>query len=142
MEEPRRSGALLDLALVNKAELLGHLTVSGSLGCSDREMVELRMQRGGSRAKSRTTALASRTADFNLVRDLFGRIPWAMALERRGVLESYLIFMDHLLQAQERSLPTRRKSSKGSRSPAWMSEELLTELRHGKVDTRGGGRGR
>ena len=52
VEEARRRGALLDLALVDKEELMGDLKVSGSLGCSAPEMVELRMRRGGSRAKS------------------------------------------------------------------------------------------
>lgn len=53
MEEPRRRGALLALALANKDELVGDLQVSGSLGCSDHGMVEFRMWKGWSRAKSR-----------------------------------------------------------------------------------------
>lgn len=59
-----------------------------SLGCSDDEVVELRILRGSSRPKSRTTALDFRRADFNIFRDLFGRISWDMALGRRGDEES------------------------------------------------------
>ena len=84
------------------------MKVGGSLGCNDHETVEVRFLRGDSRAKSRNTALDFRRADFNLFRDLFGRISWDMALGRRGVQESWLIFKDHLLQAQEWSMPTSR----------------------------------
>lgn len=41
-----------------------------------------------------------------------------------------LIFRDHLLQAQEQSISTSRKSGKNARRFAWMNKELLTKLRH------------
>jgi len=53
VEEPTRRGALLDLVLTNKEELVEDVKVGGRLGCSDHEMVEFRILRGGSRAKSR-----------------------------------------------------------------------------------------
>ena len=49
--EAMRRGALLDLILTNKEGLVGDVKVKGSLGCSDHEMVEFRILRGGSRAK-------------------------------------------------------------------------------------------
>lgn len=58
--------------------------VVGSLGCIDREMVELRILRGGSNANGRITTLNFRRADFGLCRDLFGRIPQGRVLESRG----------------------------------------------------------
>ena len=63
---------------------------------------------------------------------LLGRITWLIVLERRGVKESLLIFKDHLLQAQEWSVPTCRKSSKGCRRPAWINNELVTKFKHKK----------
>ena len=76
-----------------------------------------------------------RTTDFGLFKDLLGRTAWDTVLEKRGVQKSWLICKDHLLQAQERSILTSRKSSKGSRKPAWMNMELLTKLKVTKKNT-------
>ncbi|KFW07334.1 hypothetical protein N327_01759, partial [Fulmarus glacialis] len=78
-----------------------------------------------------------RRADFGLFRDLRGRVPWDKALEGRGPQESWLIFKDYLLQAQERCIPTKRKSGKNTRRPAWMNMELLDKLKHKKEAYRG-----
>lgn len=84
--------------------------------------------REGNKVNSRTTALAFRGTAFFIVRDLMGRVTWEMNLKTRRNQENWLIFKDHFLQAQERSIPTSRKSSKSTRRPAWLSRELLTEL--------------
>jgi len=52
VEEPIRKGALLDLVLTNKEGLVEDVKAGGRLGCSDHEMVEFRILRGGSRAIS------------------------------------------------------------------------------------------
>lgn len=113
MEEPTRKGALLDLMLMNTEELVRDMKVKESFGCNDYEMMEFKILREGRREKSKTTALGFRRADFILFRVLLGRIPWAMALKRGGVQESWLMLSDHFLQAQERTIPTSRKSSQG-----------------------------
>ena len=82
--EPTRRGVLLDLVLTNWDGLVGSGKVEGHLGCSDHEMLEFKTLRGGSRAKSRTATLDFRRANFDLFRDLIGRIPWARALEGKG----------------------------------------------------------
>jgi len=58
---------------------------------------------------SKLTALNFRRADFGLLRDLLGRVPWDKGLEGRGVKESWLIFKDHLLQVQEQCIPTKKE---------------------------------
>ena len=63
MEEAMRGGALLDLMLTNKEGLIGDVTVECSLGCGDHEMVEFKILRGVSRAKSKLTTLDFRRAD-------------------------------------------------------------------------------
>ena len=78
-----------------------------------------------------------RRANFGLFRHVLGRGPWDTALEGRGAQESWLIFKDHLLQAQERCIPTKRKSGKNARRPAWMNKELLDKLKHKKEAYRG-----
>jgi len=50
VEEPVRRGVLLDLLLTNRDGLVEDVKVGGSLGCSDRDMVEFRILRGRSKA--------------------------------------------------------------------------------------------
>ena len=107
--------------------------VRGSLGCSDHEVVEFRIPRGGSRAVSSITALDFRRANFGLFKDLLGGIPWIRALEGRGLQESWSLFKHHLLHAQDWCIPMSKKSRKGGRTPAWMSKEILVKLKWKKV---------
>uniref|UniRef100_A0A8B9FZE2 E3 ubiquitin protein ligase n=1 Tax=Amazona collaria TaxID=241587 RepID=A0A8B9FZE2_9PSIT len=71
-------------------------------------------------------------ADFGLFRDLLTKVPWDTALEGRGAQDCWLIFKDHLLQAQERCIPTRRKFSRRARRRPWMDKELLSKIRRKK----------
>ncbi|GAB0187581.1 hypothetical protein GRJ2_001223400 [Grus japonensis] len=129
IEEPMRRGAMLDLILTNKEGLVGDVKLKGSLGCSDHEMVEFRILRAARRVRSKLTTLDFRRADFGLFRDL---LPWDKALEGRGAQDSWLVFKGHLLQAQERCIPTKRKSSKNTRRPAWMNKDLLGKVKQKK----------
>ncbi|GAB0183953.1 mitochondrial enolase superfamily member 1 [Grus japonensis] len=137
IEEPMRRGAMLDLILTNKEGLVGDVKLKGSLGCSDHKMVEFRILRAARRAHSKLTILDFRRADFGLFRDLLGRIPWDKALEGRGAQDSWLIFKGHLLQSQERCIPTKRKSSKSTKRPPWMNKELLGKVKQKKEAYRG-----
>ncbi|KFV08322.1 hypothetical protein N340_11415, partial [Tauraco erythrolophus] len=78
-----------------------------------------------------------RRADYGLFRDLLTRVQWDEALGGRGAQESWLIFKDHLLQAQEWCIPTKRKSGRNNRRPARMNKLLLDQLRHKKKAYRG-----
>jgi len=60
------------------------------------------------RVCSKLSTLDFRRVDFGLLRDLLGRIPWDKALEGRGTQEIWSVFKDHLLQAQEQCIPTKR----------------------------------
>ncbi|GAB0203621.1 hypothetical protein GRJ2_002827700 [Grus japonensis] len=137
IEEPTRRGAMPDLVLTNKEGLVGDVKLKGSLGCSDHEMVEFKILRAARRAHSKLTTLDFKRADFGLFRNLLGRLPWDTALEGRGAQDSWLIFKSHLLQAQERCMPTKRKSGKNARRRAWMSKEVLGKLKHNKEAYRG-----
>ena len=134
-EEPTRRGAMLDLVLTNKEGLVGNVKLRGSLGCSHHEIVEFKILRAPRRAHNKLTTLDFRRTDFGLFRDLLGRVPWDKALEGRGAQESWLIFKDHLIQAQERCIPARRKSGKNARRPAWMNKELLDKLKQKRKPT-------
>jgi len=114
---------LLHLVLTNKEGLVEDVKVGGSLSCSDHEMVEFGILCGRSRVISRIKTLDIRRANFGLVKDLLGGIPWVRALEDMGVQESWLLFKHHFLHAQERCILLSKKSSKGGRRPTWMSKE-------------------
>ena len=101
----------------------------GRLGCSDHEMVEFRILHGGSRAISRIKTLDFMSANFDLFKELLGGILWVRVLEVMGVQECWLLFKDHFFHAQDRCIPQSKKSRKGGRRPAWMSKEILAELR-------------
>lgn len=100
MEEPRRGGAMLDRFFPNKEELVGSVKFEGSLDCGDHEM-EFQILRAARKVHRKLTILDFRKADFGVFRDLPHRISWDKALEGRGTKESWLVFKDHLLQAQE-----------------------------------------
>ena len=87
MEEPTRTGAMLDLVLTNKEWLVGKVKLEGSLGCSDHEM-EFKILRAARRAHSKLAALNCRRADIGLFRDLLCTVPWDKALERRRAREA------------------------------------------------------
>jgi len=129
VEEPTRKGALLDLVLTNKEGLVEDMKVGGRIGCSEHEMVEFRILRGGIRAISRIKTLDYRRANFGLFKELLGGIPWARALEGRGVQECRSLFKHHFFHAQHRCIPLRKKSSKGGRRPAWLNKLLLAVIR-------------
>jgi len=129
VEEPTRKGTLLDLLLTNKEGLVEDVKTGGRLGCSDHEIVEFRILRGGSRVISRIKTLDLRRDNFALFKELLGGILWARALKCRGVQECWSLFKRHFLHAQERCIPLSKKSSKGGRRPAWLNKEILAEIR-------------
>ncbi|KAJ7415166.1 hypothetical protein BTVI_38982 [Pitangus sulphuratus] len=59
-------------------------------------------------------------------------ISWDRALEEKGVQESWSVFKHHFLQAQDQYIPMMKKPGKGGRRPAWMSRELLVNLKRKK----------
>jgi len=123
---------MLDLVLTNKEGLVGNVKVKGSLGCSDHGMVEFKILRAVRRVRSKLTTRDFRRADFGLLRDLLGRIPWDKALEGRRAQESSSVFKDLLLQAQEQCISTKRKSGRNARRFKWMNKELLAKLKQKK----------
>lgn len=61
----------------------------GNLGCSEHEVVEIRVLTEGSRTISRNKPLDFR-ANTGLFKDLHGGISWVRALEGRRVQESWI----------------------------------------------------
>ena len=79
---------------------MGNVKLKGSLGCSDREMVQFKILSATRREHSSLTltTLDFRRADFGLLGHLLCRVPWDKALQERGAQGSCLVFKDHLFQ--------------------------------------------
>lgn len=72
-----------------------------SLVCSDHGIVEFCIEVRGCGTARKIITMDFRKTNFNLIRDLFGRIPWEQVLQGRGVQKGGLIFRDYLHQTQE-----------------------------------------
>lgn len=67
-----------------------------------------------------------------IFRVLLGRVPWEAAMKGKGAQESWLIFKENLLRAQDQTILLYRKTGNSGRRPAWLSQEILNELKHTK----------
>lgn len=66
----------------------------------DQQSYEEAVDRVGKQKKGRIATLDLKREDFGLFRALLGRIPLETVVEKRGIQVSWLVFRDHLLQAQ------------------------------------------
>ena len=98
----------------------------------DHKMLEFKTLRVSKRALSKLVPLDFRRADFELFRELFGRVTWDRALGERGIQESWSVSKDHLLQAKKQCILRKRKAGKNARTLPWISKELLDLLKHKK----------
>jgi len=82
VEELMWRGVLLDLVFPNKEELVGDVKAGGSLGCSDHEVVEVKILCGKIKAISRSATLDFSRANFDLFIDLPWRYPMGWSIRR------------------------------------------------------------
>ena len=66
---------------------------------------------------------------MNFNNGLLAKIPWDAVLKDKGVEESWLLFKDALLKAQEVSIPLNKKVGRRDRKLAWLGKDLLGTLR-------------
>lgn len=92
------------------------MNIKDIFGCSDHEMVEIKILRAAKRAHSKLNALDFKREDFRLFKGLLGRVPWHKTLEGRWAQESWLTFKDNFPH-QVRCSPTKRKGSKNTIKP-------------------------
>ena len=69
VSEATREGALLDLLLVNREELVVEIKVGGRLGCSDHEMIEFSILGETKRGVSKTATLHFRGQTLTCSKD-------------------------------------------------------------------------
>ncbi|TRZ18145.1 hypothetical protein HGM15179_008964 [Zosterops borbonicus] len=123
---------MFSLLFTNRDGLVGDVVVGGRLGQSDHEIIQLSIFGETRRYINKTFTLDFRRADFGLFKRLIQRVPWEEALKNKEVQESWVFFKTEFLRAQEQTVPVCRKTSRQGKRPAWMSKEVLDELRNKK----------
>uniref|UniRef100_A0A8C0A0D2 Reverse transcriptase domain-containing protein n=1 Tax=Anas zonorhyncha TaxID=75864 RepID=A0A8C0A0D2_9AVES len=68
-------------------------------------------------------------ADFRLLGELVSKVPWEAALEGLDVHQCWSFFKRCLLEAQDQAIPKYRKSGRRGRRPAWLTRNILMEIR-------------
>ena len=129
LDRPTSGEALLGLPLTNAEEIIKGVNVGGSLGCSNHGLVEFVISRDVGLAKSGVRTLNFGRANFKLFNGLLAKIPWDAVLKEKDVEESWLLFQDALLKAQEVSIPLNKKVGRRDRKVAWLGKDLLGTLR-------------
>ena len=127
-----RGYAVLDLLLTHINEPIGDIRIGGCLGCSDHVMVGFTSLKNIGQAKSKIRKLNFRKANFQLFRELVNKMPWETVLKSEVVEQSWQIFKEAFLRAQELSIPRCRKSGKEGKRPAWLNQDLLVKLKSKK----------
>ena len=92
-------------------------------------LVEFVILRNVGLAKSGVRTLNFGRANFKLFNGLLAEIPWDVVFKNKDVEESWLLFKDAFLRAQELSIPLNKKVGRGGRKPAWLGKDLLGVLR-------------
>jgi len=88
-------------------------------------------------AKSRARALCFRRANLRLLKELLSEIPWETVLKSMGTEQTWQLFKDTLLRAQQLSIPQQKKLSRGGRRASWLWKDLQLKLREkGEISRR------
>jgi len=120
-----RGEALQDLLLTNVEEIIKDVKIGVSLGCGDHALVKFMISRNMGLAKSGIRTLKFGRVNFRLFKELLAKISWDAVLKDKDVEESWLLFKDAFLRAQELSVPLNRKwveeagNWHGSASTCW-----------------------
>ncbi|KAK4815291.1 hypothetical protein QYF61_026196 [Mycteria americana] len=69
IDSPTRGDVILDLLVTNTSEQIGDVKIGGSLGCSDRALVEFAVLRDMGQAKSKVRTVNFRKAKFQLFKE-------------------------------------------------------------------------
>ena len=112
IEGPTRGDAILDLLLASANELIGDIKIGGWLSCGDHAMVEFMIRRLIRQGKRKIRMLKFRKVKFQLFRELVSKTPWETVLTGKGAEQSWQIFKEAFLRAQEISIPRYRKPGK------------------------------
>lgn len=129
---PTRGEASLGLVLAKEEESVREVKIGGGLGCSDRASEEFAIRRDAGLAKSRARTLCFRAAK-GLLKELLGRICWERFLEGMGTEQSWQLFRDSLLRAQELSIPPAEEIEQRRRATGMAEEGKKGNVQEGEA---------
>jgi len=124
---------VLDLLLTNMSELIGDTRIGSCLGCSGSIMLEFTHLRDIREAKRKIRNLNCRKAKFQLFRGLVNKTSRQSVLKDKKADQSWQIFKELFLRAQELSVPRTSKSGKEGKRLAWLNWDLLVKLESKKM---------
>ena len=101
--------------LTNAEESTREVKMGSSLCCSDHALVEFVFLKNAGLAEPRARTLCFRRAKFWLLKELLSGIPWETVLKGMGTEQSWQLFKDTLLRAQQLSIPQQKKLSREDR---------------------------
>ncbi|PKU46995.1 nedd4-binding protein 2-like 2 [Limosa lapponica baueri] len=94
IRSPIRADVILELLVTSASELIGDITIGGSVGCSDHALVEFTVLRAMGKDKSKVRTPNFRKTKFQLFKEFVSRSPWETALRDKGEEQSWQIFKD------------------------------------------------
>jgi hypothetical protein len=130
-------GNTLDLVLTNIPERVLEVREEGRLGSSDHDMIGVKISCGSVKEKVKEI-LNWRRADWQGLREEIGRVNWRREL-KGSANQMWTTFKNRILGAVRVHVPT--KKVKGGGKPAWISREILAEIKKKKRmwrDCKGG----
>ncbi|KAJ7395040.1 adaptin ear-binding coat-associated protein 1 [Pitangus sulphuratus] len=132
LRDPTWKGALLDLLLVNRVDLLRKVEIGGHLGHSDHKVIEFKISVDRRKSASKTSTLDMRRAAFRLLRELLSKVPWENVFADAGIHQCWSLFKHHLLRHRSRQFPDDGSQAGEARRLVWLSRNLHLEIRQNK----------
>ncbi|KAF7252758.1 hypothetical protein EYD10_02105 [Varanus komodoensis] len=117
VEEGTRGSAILDLILTNRDGLVDKITTMGTLGESDRVILEF-------------SIIKKAKANYNKFRKMISEVQWQHTLKGKGVQEGWESLKKKILEAQ--LLPSRKKCRRQQRKPTWLHKRSSDSLKEEK----------
>ena len=112
LDRPTRSQALPDQVLIAMEEIIKDIKIGSRLGCSDHVLAEFTISRNTCLAKNGIKSLNFRRANFRLFKELLDDMPWETVVRDKVMEQSWQLFKDAFLRAQELSIPQNKKSGR------------------------------
>ena len=114
-------------------ESIKEVKIGDSLGCSEHALVGFVIWRNAGLAKSRGRTLNFKRAKFQLLEEVLDGISWETVLEGRGREQSWQLFRDSLLRAQELSIPPAEEIEQRRRATGMAEEGKKGNVQEGEA---------
>ena len=122
-----RSGTTPDLVLSSNEELVTSVEDCGNIGASDHAMIMTCLDLAVDRKRQNKETLNWKKANYDLIESKIINIDWKNEFLTKDANSSWKFFTDTINEAVNEAVP--KFTPKTSKKPAWMSREILQEIR-------------